>query len=220
VVGVDVGQVNDPTAIVVAEAEPDPNYAGRFRFDVRFLQRLPLGTRYPAVSQRIVEVVLNLRQRDLVAITDLGVDVSEPFPARYVIVCVDVTGVGRGVYDLIADDLRGLGVKAIACTFTHGERITASGTERNAGLSVGKGALVSRCQALLQTGRLIFPARHPEVPALIGELETYQIKVDPNGDAKFGAFRTGAHDDLITALGLAVLLDPVRTQLAKVTRVA
>ena len=33
----------------------------------------------------------------------------------------------------------------------------------------------------------------------------YEIKVDPDGDAKFGAFRVGSHDDLVTALGLAVL---------------
>jgi hypothetical protein len=28
--------------------------------------------------------------------------------------------------------------------------------------------------------------------------------VDPDGDGKYGAFRTGSHDDLVTAMGLAV----------------
>lgn len=218
-VGVDVGQMSDPTAICVAETEKDERYEGRFRFNVRFLERLPLGTKYPAVSQRIVEVVTNLRQRDLVAFLDLGASVGEPVPERYITLLLDATGVGRGVFDLVSDDLRGQRVRCVAATFTHGERITPSGAGRSAGLSVGKGALVSRCQALLQTGRLVLPARHPEVPALVKELETYQIKVDPDGDAKYGAFRTGTHDDLVTAVGLACLLDPVQPQLAKIRAV-
>ena len=39
------------------------------------------------------------------------------------------------------------------------------------------------------------------------ELETYEIKVSEDANDRYGAFKTGAHDDLATALGLAVQTD-------------
>jgi hypothetical protein len=46
--GLDLGQLQDFTALVVVErsAAPDPDRAGRavYRFDVRHLHRWPLGT--------------------------------------------------------------------------------------------------------------------------------------------------------------------------------
>ena len=42
-IGVDVGQRVDPTAIAVCERKDD-------RYIVRHLERLPLGTPYPAVN--------------------------------------------------------------------------------------------------------------------------------------------------------------------------
>jgi hypothetical protein len=34
--------------------------------------------------------------------------------------------------------------------------------------------------------------------------------VSEDANEKFGAFKVGTHDDLVTALGLAVLEDPIR----------
>ena len=73
---------------------------------------------------------------------------------------------------------------------------------------LGKGYLVSRLQVLLQNHRLRLP-RTAEATVLAQELLDYEIRVDPDGDAKFGAFKVGKHDDLVTALGLAVLRDEV-----------
>jgi hypothetical protein len=44
--------------------------------------------------------------------------------------------------------------------------------------------------------------------ATIEELKVYQIKVDQDGGDTYGA-KTGAHDDLATALGLSCLHDPL-----------
>ena len=44
VAGLDIGQRVDPSAIALAEADGDPT-----AFTVRYLERLPLGTPYPAV---------------------------------------------------------------------------------------------------------------------------------------------------------------------------
>lgn len=36
----------------------------------------------------------------------------------------------------------------------------------------------------------------------------YEIRVGNDATDRYGAFRPGAHDDLVTALGLAVQVDP------------
>ena len=77
------------------------------------------------------------------------------------------------------------------------------------GYGIGKAFLVNRLQTLLQHQRIHLPAGHKEAGALVEELLNYEIRVGENASAKFGAFRTGTHDDLVTALGLAVQTDSV-----------
>ena len=72
---------------------------------------------------------------------------------------------------------------------------------------MGKAHLVSRLQVVLQSGSLRLPET-PEARHLAEELFDYEIRVDENANDRYGAFRVGAHDDLVTALGLAVLGDP------------
>lgn len=36
----------------------------------------------------------------------------------------------------------------------------------------------------------------------------YEIRVDENANDKYGAFKVGTHDDLVTSLGLAVQWSP------------
>jgi hypothetical protein len=38
----------------------------------------------------------------------------------------------------------------------------------------------------------------------------YEIRVSEDANERYGAFKVGSHDDLITALGLAVQQDPKR----------
>ena len=87
VIGVDLGQVADPTAIAVAESvEPD--------IHVRHLERLPLGTPYPRVSAHLGRLVRAL-----------------PGPADLV---VDNTGIGRAVTDMLRE--QDLAVVAVSIT--------------------------------------------------------------------------------------------------------
>jgi len=87
-----------------------------------------------------------------------------------------------------------------AVYFNHGDRrLEVSRNE----IRLGKAWLVSRLQALLQTGRLHLP-RTPEAEALAVELLDYEIRVDSDANDRYGAFKVGTHDDLVTALGLAV----------------
>jgi len=177
-VGVDIGQKRDPTALAVIECEWRDTGSQDY-YLTRHLERLPLGTPYPAVAQRLADVVADVQER--------GGD-----PRVY----VDATGVGLPVVDL----LTAAGVTITPVYFTHGDRRTI---KDDGSISLGKAWLVSRLQALLQTGRILLP-RTPPAAALAKELQDYEIKVSENANDQYRAFRVGSHDDLVTALGLAV----------------
>jgi hypothetical protein len=179
VVGVDVGQKHDPTAIAVAEAETRD---GACHFTIRHLERLALGTTYPGVAARVAQV-----QAGIVARTRSA-------PKLY----VDATGIGSALLDL----LRSVGVYATATYFTHGDRRVVD----EDGVKLGKAWLVSRLQVLLQCGQIHLP-KTAEAEALTRELLDYEIRIDEQANDRYGAFRVGTHDDLVTALGLAVQED-------------
>jgi hypothetical protein len=77
-------------------------------------------------------------------------------------------------------------------------------------IRLGKALLVSRLQMLLQSCRLHLP-RTVEPEALREELDRYEIRVDEDANDRYGAFKVGTHDDLVTALGLAVQDDHAPT---------
>jgi hypothetical protein len=206
-IGVDIGQRRDPSAIVVAEmfgdrAEADLDTTASWV--IRGVERLPLGTPYPEVADRIAAVVQRLVDRDLeegnVYATDQG---PTGVTHRYLQVVCDATGVGRPIVDLIRAKLPA-DVPVFAVTLTAAEAFTK---HRYLEWSVGKPFLVSKMQAYLQTGRITLPETD-EARALGEELVNYEIRASATG-MQTGAFRTGTHDDLATALGLACLV-PIR----------
>jgi hypothetical protein len=73
-------------------------------------------------------------------------------------------------------------------------------------VKLGKAWLVSRMQVLLQSGLLHLP-RTPKAEALGKERLDYEIRVTEDANDRYGAFRVGAHEDLVTALGLATQED-------------
>ncbi len=128
--GVDVGQVADPTALVVADPDgPAGNPATRYL--VRHLERLPLGTDYPVVALRIAQVAVGACSQ---AHDQTGV-------GRRVVVYLDQTGVGRPVADLVRRTVGGIPrVALVAVTITGGDQIqprrpgelSRTGGDRNA----------------------------------------------------------------------------------------
>lgn len=207
-IGADLGQKHDPTAIVVCEATTRPT--GRMRrgarysdgsfdehpetenvFEARHLERLPLGTSYLDVAARIAEVARGVLAR------------GGPV---YATLIVDATNNGSTADDL-RQRLRGVPVRMTAAVFTYGGKLNGRIGARE--VTVGKAFLVNRLQVLIETGRLRLPPNHAEAGAMARELADYEIKVDERTAADtYGAFRVGTHDDLVTALGLAVLADP------------
>jgi hypothetical protein len=202
--GLDLGQSRDPTALAVAEldvrreqhgfrerelldgqpvpeySEPEPHYV------VRHLERLPLGTSYPGVVQRVKAVCEGLQGRT-VAIAALY---------------VDATGLGRPVIDMLI--AARVPAAVIPVYFTHGDRRSLA---EDGSITLGKAYLVSRLQVLLSHRRMHLP-RTAEADALAKELADYEIRVDANANDTYGAFKVGSHDDLVTALGLSMQVDP------------
>lgn len=188
--GVDIGQKRDPTAVCVAEGEwRVVGSRTETHFNVRHLERLALGTPYPQVADRIAQVTDQVRARS----------------GEHPTVFVDSTGVGQPVVDLLRERVHS-GV-VVPVTFTAGDRRTKCWEGDYLRVSLGKSCMVSRLQALLGTGRLHLP-RTREAGALTDELLNYELRVDQSGHETFGAFKTGTHDDLACALGLATQMDP------------
>lgn len=194
VIGIDIGQQHDPTAIAVVETsvrEITDQEQGRPRneshYFVRFLERLPLGTPYPEVARRLGAIWLRVAERTRQ-------------PAR---VFIDATGVGKPVVDALRAQLPLAEIWAV--NFTRGQHRNENRRARK--VTLGKAFLVNRLQVLLQDGRLHLP-KSSEARALALELLTYEIRVDENAVDRYGAFRVGTHDDLVTAVGLAIQNNP------------
>lgn len=191
-IGVDLGQRHDPTAICVCEVERRGytlNERGRptggeYHYLIRHLERLPLGTPYPAVVDRLVEIYRKLTASK-----------------HSVRIWMDATGLGQPVVDL----LESAGLPVTPVYLTSSDKAVEEGRE----LRLGKALLVSRLQVLLQSGRIHLPKTR-EAEVLIEELLNYEIRVTDNANPVFGAFKTGTHDDLATALGLACWQKPSR----------
>ena len=102
VVGVDLGQTADYTAITILEEREESSY------DVRYLERLR-NTPYPAIVRRLDHLVERLPEKPSMA--------------------VDATGVGRPVIDMIKD--ANLPADLYAITLTGGDTVTQEGMERH-----------------------------------------------------------------------------------------
>jgi len=197
VVGCDLGQSSDPTAICVLEhqqgvldynSEFEPHTGLREkpqkpaeRIHCRHLERLPLGMSYPAVVQYL---------KDLMARPPLNGD-GVIRPAELV---VDDSGVGRPVSDLLVD----AGLKPIRVTITAGSEVT---TISNTKFNVAKTVLISTVDAALHTGTLRFAASLGDADAMRDELKDFRRKLSDAGRATYAA-RTGAHDDLVLAVAI------------------
>jgi len=102
VVGVDLGQTADYTAITILEERERGSY------DVRFLDRFR-NVPYPSIVKRLDHLVRRLDERPSMA--------------------VDATGVGRPVIDMIRD--ANLPANVYAITLTGGDVVTQDGMERH-----------------------------------------------------------------------------------------
>ena len=147
--GVDLGQAQDPTAIVVAETA-DTNV------HVRHLERLPLGTPYPQVIERIAALVEKLPDASLL---------------------VDATGVGWAVLDQLCEVV----LNPIAVTITGGQHTRVDGLHWR----VPKRALLRPLVAATESGRLKVAQGLREAEAFQRELLAFQRRITDTGHSAF-----------------------------------
>ena len=201
-VGLDVGKVRDPAAIAVMErravftpgpfepAGPDPGRCGvtTVTYLIRYLQRLKLLTPYPAVADRVAKISVQLRTP--ASPPNGGYDLAN--------VVVDVTGVGRPVFDLLAE--RGLGAQVVGVNFTGGQNANFSG----GGIyNVPKRDLVANLVLLFQRKQLLISDKLAEARVLVNELVNFQEVISAAGNASYGNDGVNAkNDDYVSAAAL------------------
>ncbi len=178
VAGLDIGQSQDPTALCVLRVMPQED--DKATFQAVHLERFKLGTPYPKVVSSVV---------DLVRRPEMG--------HRWHLV-LDATGVGRPVVDMFKDALGGQQDHLCAVTITAGNKVTGS----RLSFGVPKQVLVTQLLILLETGRLVF-ADMPAMEQLLAEIPDFRVKITTAGNATWGTWRDGAHDDMILSLAIA-----------------
>jgi hypothetical protein len=179
VVGVDLGQARDFTAVVVNECSD--RWGKPMQHRLTFLHRFPLGTSYPDVADGVRRLIAQLPRR-----------------RRRPELVVDATGVGRPVVEMI----RAAGLAPIGVTITAGidELEKARDDWR-----VPKRTLAARMQVVLQEGRLKIAAGMALTPVLTQELQNFRAKINIGTGAEgFEAWREADHDDLVLAAAVAV----------------
>ncbi len=186
-VGLDLGQSHDFTAIAVVERV---ELVGRFDPAVfanekiierrlRHLERVPLGTPYTDIVERVAQVVGTRGLRD----------------ASHLV--VDATGVGRPVVDMLRSAR--LPCRMLPTLITGGAQ-QGSG---NGYYRVPKQDLITGLRILLERGVLKIAAALEHGPTLVKEMAEMRVKVTLAGNEQYGAWREGTHDDLVLAVALA-----------------
>jgi len=186
-VGVDLGQRRDFTALAVIErAELTGEWHGaewayrkEVKLRLRYLERIPLGTPYPEVVERVAQVV------------------TSPKLAGRCHLAVDGTGVGRPVVDLLRSAR--LGCPLMPAMITSG----ALETQEQGYYKVPKRDMIIGLQVLLERRGLQIAGGLAHGPVLVKEMADMQVRVTPSGNEQYGAWREGTHDDLVFAVALA-----------------
>ena len=201
VVGLDLGQKQDYTAVAVVERI---ERAGDDKplLHLRHLERYALGTPYGEQMDRVARLCEEIgerapHQRSPVAAW-FGENPPKPSPPAKLRpeLVVDATGVGVGVVEMLKD--RGLSYRAVS--ITGGVSETRSGGVHH----VPKRNLVSRAVAPFEGRRLKIARGMRLTGELVKELESFKVKVNlRTAHDSYEAWRESDHDDLVLALSLA-----------------
>jgi len=182
IMGVDLGQVADYTAISILEIFKNEKKEGYKReFDLRHLERPELGTSYPKIIERVNELLYR-----------------PPLLGNSFLV-VDQTGVGRAVVDMFI----AAGVKPIPITITGGTTVSFNVNEYH----VPKRDLIVTLQVTFQDGRLKIAKGLTLRDIFKQELKDFRIKINlATAHDSYGAWREGQHDDIVLSVALACWL--------------
>jgi hypothetical protein len=161
------------------------------RYNVRFMQRLSLGTSYPDVG---------LYLKELLSRPPLTGDGDGVRPAKLVI---DETAIGR----VACDYFEASGLNPVRVCITASNETTCEGYRHGHPnrFHVGKKLLITNVETLLHYDELHFSLKLADAPALREELQDFQRSLSAAGRMTFQA-RNGKHDDMVLAVALACWL--------------
>ena len=194
-ISADLGQMNDFTAITVIERiiklyDPKWPFSERFiphlcpkEFHIRHIERPELGTTYPNIIKRIKELYYSKQ-------------LSEHERA----VVIDVTGVGRPVWDMMQKD--GFRNRMDGIIITGGNSVTMDGGIHH----VPKRDLITCLQVAFQNGTLRIAKGLSEADTLMKELIGFKVKITASGHDQYEAWREGIHDDIVLSAAMGVWL--------------
>jgi hypothetical protein len=171
IISVDVGQVSDYTAILVAEIEKREDSEGvtRNHYNIRHIERMR-GVSYQSQVDRCKQIYEKLNRS-----------------ARFV---VDASG-ARPIYDLF----KNAGLPILPISITAG---TSSRIEHGYGY-VSKLELATLLQVISSAGRIHLPPKSKYSKTILDEARAFSLSVSDAGNLKFSA-EGSKKDDLIMAL--------------------
>lgn len=194
IIGGDIGKINDPSTIAVMKHKPKyreqearPGSVESLKapgvlmhhYQLVHLEKIPLGTSYPAVARRLLNVS---EHKDLIGVSEM---------------VLDVTGVGEAVYDLVVE----AGGSPVPVVLTAGQAPVYN--EERGTWSLPKKNLVASLIKLYHTGRLTMNPKLPHIDDLQEQLKGFTIKLKKDSaHASYEAMKDEVHDDLVIALGL------------------
>lgn len=195
IVGVDLAQSSDYTAIVVSEiTQTDPNH-----YVTRAIERWQ-PTRYQLVVDRVAVMIPKLRQ---------GVHVLSPYGNHYdylrptVTVVIDRTGVGRAVGDMFSEARLDCHLQLV--TITSGHQVNR---DDDGSWLVPKKDLMDAALVVMQNGRLSIVERITHAATLKAEMQNFRRRYSLAGRETFAAGddwrREGRHDDVVLAQALGL----------------
>ncbi|MFC2094971.1 hypothetical protein ACFLSW_00830 [Candidatus Bipolaricaulota bacterium] len=201
-IGVDLGKLQDHTAIVIAEGQV--RSGSEEHVVIRSIERKRLGTDYKAIARRLADInekLACLASEDNSRRKAHRVLGGSLPPVKGPTFYIDVTGLGGPFCDFLMGESPEL--KVVAVSITAGDRVSEWNSRgKYSVIHVGKSALVHRLQLLLGTER-IHLADTPEAKLLVEELKVFQVSVNEStSHGSYGAV-SGAHDDLVIAAALA-----------------
>lgn len=187
-ISADLGQANDYTDISIIEriltgpGVLEPDGRGLRRLHLRHIERPARGTPYPEVVDRLIELYR-----------------SEPLRGFDKSVVIDLTGLGRPVYDMMRE--RGFRYSLNAISITGGMDVTFNEGHYN----VPKRELVTGLQVLLQNGELKFARGLKDASVLVEEMTNFQTHISDTGRDTYGG-RSGVHDDIVLSVAMGCWL--------------
>lgn len=180
IVGLDLGQARDPTALAVIEKVEWPHESERRvrHYVCGASRRWQLNTHYTQIVDDVAEIMNQPR--------------LEGAP-----LVIDGSGVGRPVVDMFRLARMRASIRPVQITAGNKEKTDDLGYRH-----VAKTILVGTLISLMESRRITFAATMQFAAEIKRELADYRLRVTRAANTTFDA-KAGSHDDLLVAIALA-----------------